>query len=103
MGNLSTPKSVQKLQTALHAKAKAEAGYRSARAMFFTIRRLVDANIIGIFIWNLEGQILEANDALLRIIGYDREALVFGRKGRHNKCCTDDKTPALPAPSRIRL
>ena len=28
MGNLSTPKSVQKLQTALHAKAKAEPGYR---------------------------------------------------------------------------
>lgn len=28
MGNLSTPKSVQKLQLALHAKAKAEAGYR---------------------------------------------------------------------------
>ena len=28
MGNLATPKSVQKLQTALHAKAKAEASYR---------------------------------------------------------------------------
>ncbi len=28
MGNLSTPKRVQKLQMALHAKAKAEAGYR---------------------------------------------------------------------------
>ena len=28
MGNLSTPKTVQKLQTALYAKAKAEAGYR---------------------------------------------------------------------------
>src|SRR2546428_10580366 len=28
IGNLSTPKSVQKLQRALHAKAKAEAGYR---------------------------------------------------------------------------
>jgi RNA-directed DNA polymerase len=28
LGNLSTPKTVQKLQTALHAKAKAEAGYR---------------------------------------------------------------------------
>ena len=28
MGNLTTPKSVQKLQMALHAKAKAEAGYR---------------------------------------------------------------------------
>ena len=28
MGDLSTPTSVQKLQTALHAKAKAEPGYR---------------------------------------------------------------------------
>jgi RNA-directed DNA polymerase len=28
LGNLTTPKSVQKLQMALHAKAKAEAGYR---------------------------------------------------------------------------
>jgi RNA-directed DNA polymerase len=28
LGNLSTPKSVQKLQTALHVKAKAEAGDR---------------------------------------------------------------------------
>ena len=28
MGNLATPKSVQKLQIALHAKAKAESGYR---------------------------------------------------------------------------
>jgi hypothetical protein len=28
LGNLATPKSVQKLQTALHAKAKAQAGYR---------------------------------------------------------------------------
>ena len=28
LGNLATPKSVQKLQSALHAKAKTEAGYR---------------------------------------------------------------------------
>lgn len=28
MGNLTTPESVQKLQTALHAKAKAEPGFR---------------------------------------------------------------------------
>jgi RNA-directed DNA polymerase len=28
LGNLATPKSVQKLQTALHAKAKTEAGFR---------------------------------------------------------------------------
>jgi RNA-directed DNA polymerase len=28
LGNLATPESVQKLQTALHVKAKAEVGYR---------------------------------------------------------------------------
>ena len=43
------------------------------------IRRLVDANIIGIFIWESEGQIFEANDAFLRMVGYDREDLVAGR------------------------
>ena len=42
------------------------------------IRRLVDANIIGIIIWNLEGQIVEANDAFLSIVGCDREALASG-------------------------
>ena len=29
------------------------------------IRRLVDANIIGIVIWDLEGRIIEANEAFL--------------------------------------
>jgi PAS domain S-box-containing protein len=43
------------------------------------IRRLIDANIIGMFIWNLEGRIIEANDAFLRMVGYDREDLVLGR------------------------
>jgi PAS domain S-box-containing protein len=42
-------------------------------------RRLVDANIIGISFWDLEGPILGANDAFLRIVGYDREDLVAGR------------------------
>src|SRR6478735_6079035 len=46
------------------------------------IRRLVDANIIGIIIWDLEGRILEANDAFLRIGGYDREDLISGRLNR---------------------
>jgi PAS domain S-box-containing protein len=43
------------------------------------IRRLVDSNIVGIFIWELEGRILEANDAFLRIVGYERADLVSGR------------------------
>jgi PAS domain S-box-containing protein len=43
------------------------------------IRRLVDSNIIGIFIWDFEGRILEANDEFLRMVSYDREDLVSGR------------------------
>jgi PAS domain S-box-containing protein len=43
------------------------------------IRRLVDANIIGIFIWTLDGQIVDANDAFLQIVGYDRADLAAGR------------------------
>jgi PAS domain S-box-containing protein len=43
------------------------------------IRRLVDANIIGIFIFGLNGQILDANDAFLSMIGYDRQDLASGR------------------------
>ncbi|HKC81787.1 MAG TPA: GAF domain-containing protein, partial [Gemmatimonadaceae bacterium] len=42
------------------------------------VRRLVDSNIIGIFIRDLEGHILEANDAFLRIVGYDREDILSG-------------------------
>jgi PAS domain S-box-containing protein len=43
------------------------------------IRRFVDANIIGIFIWDLEGRIIDSNEAFLRIVGYDREDLDSGR------------------------
>jgi PAS domain S-box-containing protein len=43
------------------------------------IRRLIDADIIGIFLWDTEGPIFEANDAFLLMVGYDREDLVSGR------------------------
>jgi PAS domain S-box-containing protein len=43
------------------------------------VRGLVDSNIIGIFIWNLDGRIIDGNEAFLRIIGYDRGDLIAGR------------------------
>jgi PAS domain S-box-containing protein len=43
------------------------------------IRRLVDANIVGIIVWDCDGRILDANDAFLRMVGYDRKELVSGR------------------------
>ncbi|MFL9919047.1 AAA family ATPase [Paraburkholderia fungorum] len=53
--------------------------YRDLAEREARIRRLVDANIVGIFIWDLAGGILEANDAFLRIVGYDRGDLASGR------------------------
>jgi PAS domain S-box-containing protein len=43
------------------------------------IRRLVDANIIGICISKRDGDILEANNAFLKIVGFDRDDLAAGR------------------------
>jgi PAS domain S-box-containing protein len=43
------------------------------------IRRLVDSNIIGVVIWDVQGRIIDANQAFLDIVGYGREDLVSGR------------------------
>ncbi|SIO48529.1 PAS domain S-box-containing protein [Bradyrhizobium erythrophlei] len=53
--------------------------YRNLAEREAKIRRLVDANIIGIFISRREGDIVEANDAFLKMVGYDREDLAAGR------------------------
>jgi PAS domain S-box-containing protein len=43
------------------------------------IRRLVEANVVGIVMWNIESAITGANDALLRMVQYDREDLASDR------------------------
>src|SRR6516165_1896381 len=53
--------------------------YRDLEDRESKIRRMVDANIIGIFVADRKSQIVEANDAFLRMLGYDREDLVSGR------------------------
>ena len=53
--------------------------YRDLAEREAKIRRLFDANIIGIFIFDREGRIVEANDAFLRMVGYDREDVIAGR------------------------
>ena len=53
--------------------------YGELRERESRIRRLVDANIIGIYIYNGEGAIVDANHAFLKTIGYDREDLAAGR------------------------
>jgi PAS domain S-box-containing protein len=53
--------------------------YRDLHEREGRIRRLVDSNIIGIFIWNADGRILEANDAFLHMVEYSRDDLASGR------------------------
>jgi PAS domain S-box-containing protein len=43
------------------------------------VRRLVDSNIIGIFIWKDDGEIIDANEAFLRAVGFGRDDLALGR------------------------
>jgi PAS domain S-box-containing protein len=57
-----------------NARLYNDLGEREAR-----IRRLVDSNIIGIFIGDSRGHIMEANEAFLDMLGYSREDLISGR------------------------
>jgi PAS domain S-box-containing protein len=56
--------------------------YRDLEDRERKIRRLVDANIVGIFLADIEGRFIDANDAFLRILGYEREDLASGRVHR---------------------
>ncbi|MGH7828495.1 MAG: PAS domain-containing protein [Candidatus Binatia bacterium] len=72
--------SIDDLKFQIAAREKAEAALQElAKGLEAKVQRLVEANIIGIVIWNLEGQIIEANEAFLRMVGYDREDLLSGR------------------------
>jgi len=61
--------------------------YRDLEDREGKIRRLIDANIIGTFIWKVAGPnfdahdvlVVEANDAFLRMVGYDRADIAAGR------------------------
>jgi PAS domain S-box-containing protein len=53
--------------------------YTDLQARDAKIRRLVDANIIGILISDRDGRIVDANDAFLEMVGYGRHDLVSGQ------------------------
>ena len=67
-----------KFQVAEGEKAEAEVR-ELVKGLEAKIRRLVDANFVGIFLWSFKGAIVDANDAFLRMVQYDREDLVSGR------------------------
>jgi PAS domain S-box-containing protein len=71
---------IEDLKFQVAEREKAEAEVRElAKGLGAKLRRLVDANTMGVFIWNLEGRIVEANEAFLNMVQYGREDIVSGR------------------------
>src|SRR5215472_558584 len=67
-----------KIQVAEREKAETEVR-KLASGLEAKIRRLVEANVVGIVMFNLEGAITGANEAFLQMVQYDREDLAAGR------------------------
>src|SRR4029079_7572001 len=71
---------IEDLKFQVSEREKAEAEVRElARGLEAKIRRLVEANVVGIVMWNLEGAITAANEAFLRMVQYDVEDIASGR------------------------
>jgi len=59
--------------------ARLQAAHGDLRKREAKVRRLVDSNIIGICIFDLDRRIMDANDAFLSIVGYSRDDVISGR------------------------
>jgi PAS domain S-box-containing protein len=42
------------------------------------VRRLVESNVVGIVIWDLQGRVIDANKRFLQMLGYDHSDLAAG-------------------------
>ncbi|MEG4851958.1 PAS domain S-box protein [Microcoleus sp. B5-D4] len=62
--------------TDITAEKQTELALRESEMRF---RSVVESNMIGIGFWDANGEVTDANDALLEMIGYTREDLVSGQ------------------------
>ena len=67
-----------KLQVAEREKAEGEVR-QLASGLEAKVRRLVESNVVGMVMFTLEGAIIGANEAFLRMVQYDHEDLASGR------------------------
>jgi PAS domain S-box-containing protein len=69
-----TVASVDNLKVQIAAREEAETELRErATGLEAKIRRLIDANLMGIFTWNLEGRIVQANENFLKMVQWGPE------------------------------
>lgn len=67
-----------RIQVAEREKAEAEVRHL-ASGLEAKVRRLVEANVVGVVMWNLEGAITGANEAFLHMVQFDHDDLASGR------------------------
>ncbi len=93
--NLPLPGSPLMISTVLDVteRKRAEEAVAVAHAR---LRKFVDSNAVGVAIANAQGEVLEANDYFLRLIGFSREEL--GRQGIDWRAVTPPEW--LPADER---
>ena len=71
---------IEDLKSEVAEREKAEAEVRElAKGLEAKIRRLVEANVVGIMMFSLNGEITEANAAFLHMVQFDRDDLASGR------------------------
>jgi PAS domain S-box-containing protein len=61
------------------SRAQAEASERAQRQSETRFRRIFESNMLGLMTWDENGNAVDVNDALLRMLGYAREDLDSGR------------------------
>src|SRR5215831_14592898 len=65
---------IDELKIQVAQRERAEAVVRKlAKGLEAKLRRLVEANVVGIVMWNLDGGFTEANEAFLQMVQYNRE------------------------------
>ena len=64
------------IATDLTERQRAERKLRSSEARF---RRLVESNIFGVIFGDIDGNITDANDAFLEMVGYTRAEMIAGQ------------------------
>jgi len=73
-------KHIEDLKFQVSEREMAEAEVRElAKGLEAKIRRLVESNIVGIMMFNLDGAITEANAAFLNMVQFNRDDLASGR------------------------
>jgi PAS domain S-box-containing protein len=71
---------IEELKIEVAEREKAEAEVRQlAKGLEAKIRRLMEANVVGIMMFDLDGTITEANAAFLHMVQFDRDDLASGR------------------------